>query len=82
MERWPKCDHLSSKIRLSGVTTPEAESFLATIWRILVENTLATPQIEVRLAGTLIDISLRFSSAVDCALVERRFHEIVQSTAA
>ena len=82
MKRWPKRDRRSSTIRLSGVTTPEAESFLATTWRILVEYTLATPQIEVRLAGTLIDISLRFSSAADCALVKRRFHEIVQSTAA
>jgi len=61
---------------------PEAEGFLTTTWRILVENGLATPQIEVRLAGILIDISLRFSSAEDCARVEKRFHEIVQATTA
>ena len=69
MGRWPKCDHLSSTIRVRAATAPEAESFLATTWRILVENALATPRIEVRLAGALIDISLHFSSAEDCALV-------------
>ena len=82
MDRRPKCDHLSCTLRLSAITAAEAEDFLATTWRIVVENELPSPQIEARSVDTLIDIRLRFSGLEDCVFVERRFHEIVQSTRA
>jgi hypothetical protein len=82
MDRWPTCDRLSSTLRFSAVTAPEAERFVATTWRILVENALVSPRIKVRREDSLIDIGLRFSCAEDCTLVERRFHQILQSTGA
>jgi hypothetical protein len=82
MDHWPKCDRLSCTLRVSAVTAPEAERFLATTWRILVENALVSPQIKVRREDSLINIGLRFSCAEDCTLVEKRFHQILQSTRA
>jgi hypothetical protein len=77
MDRWPKCE--SSTMRFSAATAPEAETFLATTWCILVENALISPQVNVRLADKSIDVRLRFSSAEDCALVRKRFFQILQS---
>jgi hypothetical protein len=68
-------------MRLSAVPLPEAERFVATIWRILVENALVSPRIEVRAVNRSIDIGLHFSSAEDCALAEKRFYEIMRSIA-
>ena len=82
MGRWPKCDCLASTMRVSAVAVPDAELFVATIWRILVENALVSPRIELRAVNSSIDIGLHFSSAEDCALVEKRFYEIMRSITA
>jgi hypothetical protein len=79
MDRRLKCDPPST-LRLAAITPPEGERFLTATWRILVEHDLASPKIEVRPAGALIDISLHFSSVEDCALVKKRFYQIRQST--
>jgi hypothetical protein len=71
------CGPLSSTLQRHGMTAAQAERFLATTWCILEERGLATPQMAVRQAGALIDISLSFSSAEDCALIERKFIEIL-----
>jgi hypothetical protein len=78
MDRWPKHDRLSSTMRLSPATLAQAEDFLATTWRILVEDALTSPQIGVRVVGTLIDLSLRFSSAEDCRLVAQRLETLTE----
>jgi hypothetical protein len=69
-------------MRFGAITVPEAENFVATIWRILVENALVSPRIEVRAVNRSIDIGLHFSSAEDCAVVEKRIYEIMRSIAA
>jgi hypothetical protein len=81
MDRWPKCVPRSSTLRVTAIPAPEAETLLATTWCILVENALASPEIEVRLSETSIDMHLRFSSAEDCALVEKRIYELLASGA-
>jgi hypothetical protein len=59
------------------MTATEAERFVATSWCVLEEHGLATPIMAVRQARTSIDVSLSFSSAEDCALVEKRILEIL-----
>lgn len=67
----------SSTMQRTAMTVADAERFLATNWCILEEHGLESPIIAVRQAGALIDIFLSFSSAADCALVEKRFEEVL-----
>jgi hypothetical protein len=78
----PKGGPLLSTIRRNGMTAAEAERFLAATWYVLEEQGLATPLLTPRQAGALLDISLSFSSAQECALMENRLSQILQNTRA
>ena len=67
----------SSTMERSGMTAAEAERFVATAWCVLEEHELATPVVAARQSGVLLDISLSFSTAADCAVVEKRFLEVL-----
>jgi len=57
------------EIHFNGIDVSEAERLVASIWRILEEHSITTPLMDVRSASASIDITLRFRSAEDRALV-------------
>ena len=60
------------EIQFNGIGDAEAERLVASIWRVLEEHSIPTPLVDVRSADARIDITLRFRSADDRALVEQK----------
>jgi hypothetical protein len=65
------------EIQFSGINVSEAERLVASIWRLLEEHSIATPLMDVRSVSASIDITLRFRSAEDRALVGKELRAIV-----
>jgi hypothetical protein len=65
------------EIQFSGIDVSEAERLVASIWRLLEEHSITTPLMDVRSVSASIDITLRFLSAEDRALVGKELRAIV-----
>jgi hypothetical protein len=67
----------SHAMQFDGISQSDAERLLAVIWRALEAHALASPSIEVRSAGALINIKLTFQSTEERAIVKKKIlHEI------
>jgi hypothetical protein len=65
------------EIQFNGIDVSGAERLVASIWRVLEEYSITTPLMDVRSASASIDITLRFRSEEDRALVGKELRAIV-----
>jgi hypothetical protein len=65
------------EIQFNEIDVSGAERLVASIWRVLEKHSITTPLMDVRSASALIDITLRFRSAEDRALVGKELRAIV-----
>ena len=69
------------EIQFKGIDESEAERLVASMWRVLEEHSIPTPLVDVRSACARIDMTLRFRSAEDRALVEQKAFERIDRIA-
>jgi hypothetical protein len=63
-------------IQFNGISEADAERLLAVTWCTLERHALVSPLVAVRSAKALVDITLTFESARDCAVVERELFRV------
>jgi hypothetical protein len=63
-------------IRMSWSTMAAAEEALATVWCILEQHRIPTPQLTIRRAAGVLDLSIEFPSQADAELVRRAAHRL------
>ena len=61
----------SPELEFNGIDISEAERLLASLWPVLEARSIHTPLVAVRSAGVWIDLTIKFRSAGDRALIEK-----------